>query len=142
MADAGFGYALAVGELPRAAGLFLAEVTASQGRHTATFVWPWCDLRRAQLPSGARSSAGQSSCLLSSGSRVRILPGALTCGFACVTPLARVGYLLGGGHRRRPYQDQYRACQLHRRLPVASRDRAQADADLESAIALREKLEA
>ena len=49
MADAGFGYALALGELPRAAGLFLAEVTASRGRHTATFVWPWCDLRRAQL---------------------------------------------------------------------------------------------
>ena len=46
-------------------------------RHTATLVWPMCDIRRAKLSPGARSSAGQSSCLLSSGSRVRILPGAL-----------------------------------------------------------------
>src|SRR5271169_2811233 len=100
MADAGFGYALAVGELPRAAGLFLAEVTASQGRHTATFVWPWCDLRRAQLPSGARSSAGQSSCLLSSGSRVRILPGALVRG--CLrSPTGVAGSQKEGATRRK-----------------------------------------
>ena len=53
-----------------------SEVVRPQGRHTATFAWPSCDLRRTQLRSSARSSAGQSSCLLSSGSRVRILPGA------------------------------------------------------------------
>ena len=52
------------------------EVVRPQGRHTATFAWPSRDLRRTQLRSSARSSAGQSSCLLSSGSRVRILPGA------------------------------------------------------------------
>src|SRR5712691_967650 len=51
--------------------------SASGGRHTATFAWPSCDLRPANLSPSARSSAGQSSCLLSSGSRVRILPGAL-----------------------------------------------------------------
>jgi hypothetical protein len=45
-------------------------------RHTAIFTWPSCDFCQAQLSAGARSSAGQSSCLLSSGSRVRILPGA------------------------------------------------------------------
>jgi hypothetical protein len=44
---------------------------------TATSVYPSCDIRQAHLFPGARSSAGQSSCLLSSGSRVRILPGAL-----------------------------------------------------------------
>jgi hypothetical protein len=53
------------------------KVVRPQGRHTATFAWPSRDLRRTQLRSSARSSAGQSSCLLSSGSRVRILPGAL-----------------------------------------------------------------
>ena len=49
-----------------------------RSRHTATRTWPRRDLRRPHLSPGARSSGGQSSCLLSSGSRVRILPGALT----------------------------------------------------------------
>jgi DNA-binding transcriptional LysR family regulator len=50
----------------------------ASGDDTATFVYPSRDIRRAQLFPGARSSAGQSSCLLSSRSRVRILPGAPT----------------------------------------------------------------
>ena len=58
-----------------------SEVVRPQGRHTATFAWPSRDLRRTQLRSSARSSAGQSSCLLSRRAGVRIPPGALNCRF-------------------------------------------------------------
>ena len=56
-----------------------SEVVGPQGSHTATFAWPSRDLRRTQLRSSARSSAGQSSCLLSRRAGVRIPPGALNC---------------------------------------------------------------
>ena len=74
--DGTLRYPLRLGESSGSWELTFSEVVRPQGRHTATFAWPSRDLRRTQLRSSARSSAGQSSCLLSSGSRVRILPGA------------------------------------------------------------------
>ena len=73
--DGTLRYPLRLGVLGELAANVFRGGAASR-RHTATFAWPSRDLRRTQLPSSARSSAGQSSCLLSSGSRVRILPGA------------------------------------------------------------------
>src|SRR5215470_2293185 len=46
------------------------------GPHPAARLCPPCDFEPAQWDAGACSSVGQSGCLLSSGSRVRILPGA------------------------------------------------------------------
>ena len=74
--DGGLRYSRAARGIA-ARGLPSGEERAGSGDDTATFVYPSCDIRRAHLFPGARSSAGQSSCLLSSGSRVRILPGAL-----------------------------------------------------------------
>ena len=74
--DGRLGYSRAAREYRRTR-LVLDEGHTGSGDDTATFVYPSCDIRRAHLFLGARSSAGQSSCLLSSGSRVRILPGAL-----------------------------------------------------------------
>ncbi len=69
-----------------AGGLLPGEDRIGSRDDTATFVYPSCDIRQAHLFPGARSSAGQSSCLLSSGSRVRILPGALVRGLSGPSP--------------------------------------------------------